>query len=147
MRLQKFSCLFSYHFDLSRISGKLIGRFQIKRQTLQLFVGNNPADGIQADAALSDFRVSVFIAGEIIHIVIDVNAADLFYADLPVQLVQNAVQVVYDIVSCGMKMARVDADSQIFTVIHPLDDLRDLVEIHFLFRPFLPEVSSGCRRL
>ena len=86
MRLQKFSCLFSYHFDLSRISGKLIGRFQIKRQTLQLFVGNNPADGIQADAALSDFRVSVFIAGEIIHIVIDVNAADLFYADLPVCL-------------------------------------------------------------
>ena len=71
-------------------------------------------DRIKPDKALPDVGVAVFGSAAFIFAVIDVENCDLVLSDQPVEAVEDAVKIIYDVVARIMDMAGIKAHPEAF---------------------------------
>ena len=126
MRLQYFTCLFSYHFDLRRIARQLVRRFEDHGQTPQGRVVQNTPEHFQPQAALPELFMPVLMRAAGVFAVVQMQRLQSVKADHAVEFSQHAVQIVYNVVSRVRHMARIEADADLILKLHPLYDFRKL---------------------
>lgn len=70
-------------------------------------------NSIKPEYAFADFGVAIFSAPERIHTVVEVKRLDAIEPDETIKLVQNAVKIIDNIVTCVVHMATVHTDADL----------------------------------
>ena len=104
-------------------------------------------EGFEADVALADFFMPVFVAGQLVLAVVHVDGFQPIQADDLIKSRQYVVQMVDDIVAAVKDVARIEADADFIVHGHFVDDGRQFFKGPAHFRPLAGHGFQEDRRL
>ena len=82
----------------------------------------------KSDTALSDIGMPVFGGSLFVFTVIDVEDTEPVFADQTVKSIDNAVKIMYNVVSCIVYMAGVETDAQLIRMYHAVINRREFLK-------------------
>ena len=120
--------------NLRDIPFVLVRRFQDKRKSLQCGMSRNTLHRLFAKESLAELFMAVLVGSAWILAVIKMDCFQPVQADHLIKMIQNAVKIVYQVVSSIPGMAGVEANAQFFVMLNALNDLRKLLKSSSNFR-------------